>query len=148
MIVYHRTSYADAIEREGFRDGYYLMPPPVGELRGVFVSADWPLDENEGADGDTVLAVEIPDELFVEHEHVEEGKTYREAMIPADRLNEHLASVRRLTGEEEEELLERRHATFWTPDGQLRSRWRGQRSGPIAPSSRGWNGHPARPHKQ
>jgi hypothetical protein len=38
MIVYHRTYRANAIEREGFRDGFYVMPG-LGEIRGVFVSA-------------------------------------------------------------------------------------------------------------
>ena len=82
MIVYHRTHHSDAILRDGFRDGYYVMPAPVGELHGVLVSAEWPLDENEGADGDAVLALEVPADLFADYEHVEEGKTYREAMIP------------------------------------------------------------------
>jgi hypothetical protein len=74
--------------------------PQIGELRGVFVSAEWPLDENEGADGDTLLELDVPEALFVEYEHVEEGKTYREAMIPAAELNRHREALRVLPDEE------------------------------------------------
>jgi hypothetical protein len=98
MLVYHRTNHSATILKDGFRDGYYLMPG-IGELYGVFVSAGGPLDENEGADGDVVLELDIPDALFVEYEHVEEGKTYREAMIPAGELNRY--SVRRVLNEED-----------------------------------------------
>jgi hypothetical protein len=98
----------ESILREGFRDGYYVLG--IGEFRGVWVSADWPLDENEGAHGPLsgggVLAVEIPDELFIEHEWVEEGKTYREAMIPAADLNQY--PVRRLSQDEEDALTQLR----------------------------------------
>ena len=98
-LVYHRTHHAEAILAEGFRDGWYLMPG-IGELRGIFVSAGWPLNENEGADGDTVLELEIPEAVFAEYEHVEEGKPYREAMIPAAELNRY--AVRMLSFEEAE----------------------------------------------
>jgi hypothetical protein len=93
MLVYHRTYHAAGILREGFRDGAYVMPG-LGELRGV--STDWPLDENEGADGDTVLALDIPEAVFVESEHVKEDEPYREAMIPADTLNNHRSTLRAL----------------------------------------------------
>jgi hypothetical protein len=58
MIVYHRTHAADEILAGGFRnaEGHYM----TSDLQsGVWV-ADHPLDENEGADGDRVLAVEVP----------------------------------------------------------------------------------------
>jgi hypothetical protein len=99
VLVYHRTDHADAIEREGFRDaeGRYLTSRLY---RGVWVSAEWPLDENEGADGDVALELAIPDELFDEYEWVEEAKTYREALIPARELNRHRATLRRLTDDE------------------------------------------------
>lgn len=103
MRVYHRTYHADAIEREGFRDGSYVMPG-IGELRGVFVSADWPLDENEGADGDVVLALEIEESLFVEYEHFDDDNPYREAMIPARALNATIGTLRRLSEDELDEL--------------------------------------------
>ena len=53
MRVYHRTYHSAAILSEGFRDGYgptdrgpsgYCVMAGVGELRGIFVSAEWPLD--------------------------------------------------------------------------------------------------------
>jgi hypothetical protein len=66
-----------------------------------------PLDENEGAHGDVMLELDIPDQLFVEYEWVEEQKTYREALIPAAALNEHLATARRLTQDEEDEARSR-----------------------------------------
>jgi hypothetical protein len=111
MRVYHRTHHAQAILTDGFRDGHYSMPG-IGELRGVFVSADWPLDENEGADGDVVLELDVPEALFVKHEHVADDATYRESMIPAASLNEYLASVRLLTDDEIDELTRRRWETL------------------------------------
>jgi hypothetical protein len=56
--------------------------------RGVWL-ADAPLCENEGAGGDTVLAVEIPEDVLTEWEWVEEGKPYREFLVPASVLNEY-----------------------------------------------------------
>ena len=84
--------------------------PGIGELRGIFVSAPWPLDANEGADGNVVIELDVPESLFVDHEHVEEGKTYREAMIPARELNRYLTSVRVLSQDEEDELTVQRFA--------------------------------------
>jgi hypothetical protein len=49
-----------------------------------------------------VLELDIPEELFVEYEWVEDDKTYREAMIPAADLNE--CRVRRLSYEEVDQL--------------------------------------------
>jgi hypothetical protein len=98
--VYHRTYHSDAILRDGFRDGYYILAG-IGELRGIFVSAPWPLDENEGADGDVVLEVDVPEELFVEYEWVQDIG-YREAMIPAAKLNR--CPVRVLDDDEIDEL--------------------------------------------
>jgi hypothetical protein len=34
MLAYHRTYHAAAILREGFRDGYYLLPLPNSKLYG------------------------------------------------------------------------------------------------------------------
>jgi hypothetical protein len=98
MLVYHRTSDADAILREGFRDaeGYYMTPKL---WRGVWVSADAPLTENEGAYGTTTLVIDIPESVFAKYEWDETGKPYREALIPADELNRY--PVRALSEEEE-----------------------------------------------
>jgi hypothetical protein len=85
MIVYHRTPYAEAILRDGFRDatGTYLTSDTH---TGVWFS-DVPLDENEGADGDTVLALDIPDDMLAEYEWIEEEKAYREFLCPATLVN-------------------------------------------------------------
>ena len=100
MLVYHRTHHAQAILQDGFRDGYWFTPG-IGKPRGAFVSAGWPLDENEGARGDIVLALDVPEALFVAFELVEQGKTYREAMIPAARLNDYRATLSLAVSEEE-----------------------------------------------
>ena len=75
MKVYHRTFKSQAILREGFR----------GHL-GVWVS-DGPLDANSGAEGDALLVLEIPEEIFAEYEWAEEGKGYRESLVPVEVLN-------------------------------------------------------------
>jgi hypothetical protein len=85
MILYHRTDHADAIHREGFKDaeGRYL----TAEIhRGVWVS-DIPLDINEGARGDDLFVIEIPESVLADYEWVEEFKGYREFLIPAALLN-------------------------------------------------------------
>jgi hypothetical protein len=72
MLVYHRTHYAEAIMREGFldREGLY----GTAEVsRGVWVSAE-PLDEDEGATGDAVVQLDVPEALFIRYEWIEEGK--------------------------------------------------------------------------
>ena len=83
--AYHRTFHAAEILREGFRDttGTYLTDR---EFTGVWVS-DRPLDRNGGANGDALLVLDIPEEIFREYEWVEEGKLYREALVPAVILN-------------------------------------------------------------
>jgi len=85
MVLYHCTPAADAIIRGGFRDstGCYMMSV---EITGVFFS-NWPLDINEGAKGDTVLSLEIPEEKILDFEIVEDDKPYREWCIPADLAN-------------------------------------------------------------
>jgi hypothetical protein len=57
------------------------------EFRGVFVSADSPLDWDGVSGGDCVVLIIIPDAVFEEYEWVEEGKNHREAMILAAVLN-------------------------------------------------------------
>jgi hypothetical protein len=88
MILYHRTTAANAeqILRDGFRDnvGTYLT---TREHSGVWLS-DVPLDINEGAKGDTLLKVELPEQVIADFEWIEEGKPYREWLIPAQRINE------------------------------------------------------------
>jgi hypothetical protein len=107
--VYHRTDQgaAAAILNGGFRDGSYVMPG-IGTLKGAFVSADWPVGDNEGAHGDAVIEMHIPEALFDEYHWHEEDETWRQAMIPAVSLNRHLATARLLTDDDVDELEMRR----------------------------------------
>lgn len=72
MKVYHRTFHATEILREGFKDGTgtYLTDQ---WFSGVWVS-DRPLDLNEGANGDVVLSLEVPDDVLMPWEWVEDDK--------------------------------------------------------------------------
>jgi hypothetical protein len=86
MKVYHRTFQAEVILRDGFRD----TKSTYGSLefgRGVWVSADFPLDMHEGVLGDEVLCLEMPEEAFEAYEMGQPGRPYREALIPAGELN-------------------------------------------------------------
>jgi hypothetical protein len=91
MILFHSTTEdaAASILREGFEDatGTYMMSL---WLTGVWVS-DVPLDVNEGAKGNVLLRITLalPDAALSDFEVVEEGKGYREWVIPAALLNEH-----------------------------------------------------------
>lgn len=105
---YHRTTReaAYAILRKGFREGTgtYLTRKV---WRGVWI-CDVPLDANEGAKGDILLEVLIPIELVKPYEWVEEGKSYREFLVPARILNAH-ATVRL----SERDMNERLTADLW-----------------------------------
>jgi hypothetical protein len=71
---YHTTDAASRILEEGFRDdsGSYGLATFI--LTGVFIGYD-PLDVNEGAIGDDVLELDLPDDLDIgEYELIEEGK--------------------------------------------------------------------------
>jgi len=89
MLLFHRTTKdrADAILKWGFQDntGYYMT---AEKHSGVWLS-DVPLDINEGARGDTLLTVDLqlPEDVLDLYEWVEEGKPYREWLIPADIVN-------------------------------------------------------------
>ena len=49
--------------------------------------SDRPLDNSEGASGDTLLQIEIAEEILAPYEWVKEGKPYREWLVPAAVLN-------------------------------------------------------------
>ena len=89
MILYHRTyrERARIILEEGFRDasGTYLTRETFS---GVWVSNE-PLDSNDGAQGDTLLEVntDLSESELSRYEWVEEGKRFREFLIPASILN-------------------------------------------------------------
>jgi hypothetical protein len=74
LLVFHRATQAAAeqILRSGFRDhtARYLTER---EWTGVWVS-DRPLDNSEGASGDTLLQIEIAEEILTPYEWVKEGK--------------------------------------------------------------------------
>lgn len=98
---FHRTTEAaaTAIIRNGFKDarGKYMT---ATDHQGVWLS-DTPLDSNEGAEGDVLIAVDIDPAIVEKHEWIEVGKPYREYLVPAKWLKSH-ASIRRATMEEEE----------------------------------------------
>ena len=111
MYVYHRTPAAAVILAEGFRDGT-LQPMNIVLWPGVWVST-FPLDGNEGAKGEAVLCLDIPETLFTDHECVPEDedlRTYREALIPAALLN--AAGLPRLLSAAEVEALEDQDPRF------------------------------------
>src|ERR1035441_8378729 len=89
MILFHRTNPQSArdILQQGFRDGTgnYLTDHTFS---GVWLS-DTPLDENEGAFGDILLEVNVDmqEAELREHEWIEEGKPYREFLVPAAKIN-------------------------------------------------------------
>jgi len=88
MNLYHRTYAAEAILREGFRDGKgdYLA---LGAPHGVFVS-DQPLDEREGALGNVVLVVSgVPEAAVAEFEWLrpDDLRSFRIFVVPAELLN-------------------------------------------------------------
>lgn len=85
MLLYHRTNEAAAILAEGFRDGRGRYMTAV-EFSGVWLS-DRPLDFNEGAAGDTLLTVEVPEQAIIDYEWAEDGKPYREFLVPAEVVN-------------------------------------------------------------
>jgi hypothetical protein len=89
MILYHVTSSesATAIKRDGFRDTGGMTE---SEHRGLWLS-DRPPDANEGAGADTVIAVDLPLSMAAldQYEWKEEGKGYREWLIPAAVINKY-----------------------------------------------------------
>ncbi|MBN3949062.1 MAG: hypothetical protein HWQ38_22380 [Nostoc sp. NMS7] len=89
MLTYHRTNASEVIMKEGFKDGTGTYM--TGEFHtGVWFS-NFPIDANEGAFGDVVLSLDIPEEVFIQYEWVEESpeveNKYRESLIPASIVN-------------------------------------------------------------
>lgn len=103
---FHTTDAVPEILFEGFRDGEGSYMLAETTLRGVFIS-DVPLDVNEGAKGEDVFEVVLPDDIdLADYELVEDLKPYREWCIPAELLNTH-GKVRLLTPEEAAECNDR-----------------------------------------
>jgi hypothetical protein len=84
---FHRTTTAatEAILAHGFRGGRGRYMTNI-EHEGVWLS-DRPLEESEGACGVMLLTVEVPAHVVEPYEWIEEGKGYREFLVPAALLN-------------------------------------------------------------
>jgi hypothetical protein len=95
MRLFHRTdkTIAERIALTGFKDGTGNYGT-ANRYSGVWFS-DSPLDENEGATGDVVIAVELnlPDTEIDRYEWVEDLKPYREWLIPAALVNAHVVVI-------------------------------------------------------
>jgi hypothetical protein len=85
MRVFHRTPNGQKIIDEGFRNGEGTYMTGMMH-KGVWLS-DRPLCIFEGAKGEDLLTLEIPDDVLAEYEWVQEGPTYREFLIPAEMVN-------------------------------------------------------------
>lgn len=87
VTLYHSTTpeAAESILKEGYRDrtGTY----GAGQFFTGVWFADRPLSPNEGTKGMTVLSITIDQGLVAEYEWIEEGKPYREFLIPASLAN-------------------------------------------------------------
>jgi hypothetical protein len=103
MHLFHRTAAENAasILREGFMDatGYYGTSDEAGKpmlWTGVWLSSV-SLDPNDGANGDTVLEVTldaVAAGILDDFEWIEEGKSYREWLIPATALKLMMPGIR------------------------------------------------------
>jgi hypothetical protein len=99
VIFYHTTDAADVIRRDGFRDGVGSYGFSSYEFTGVWLG-DRPCDVNEGAKGDQVFRVELPDDVDLsDYELIEEHKPYREWCVPAALINKR-ATVTLMTDDE------------------------------------------------
>ncbi|MGS0685439.1 hypothetical protein ACVBEQ_09875 [Nakamurella sp. GG22] len=90
-MVYHRAGSdeaADDIDRDGFRDGTgnYLTE---NSYTGVWV-ADLPLDPNDYGEGEwdaPVFEMDVDEPAIADYEWIEDGKPYREWLVPAPVVN-------------------------------------------------------------
>lgn len=97
---FHTTAAAGSILRDGFRDSRSSSFPWI---IGVYLS-ERPLDGNEGATGDELLAVDLPDDVPLDKYEIgedEDGKPYREWCVPAAIVNTH-GQVHQIDDEESE----------------------------------------------
>lgn len=99
MRLFHTTEAAGAILAGGFRDAEGSYGLFETTLRGVFLSRT-PADVNEGAKGDEVLEVVIPDNIdLADYAILEENRPAWEWCVPADLINRY-GRVRLLSEEE------------------------------------------------
>ena len=98
MKLFHRTSKeaSTSILKKGFKDrtdpsgknyGFGDQIPPI---KGVWFGSV-PLEEHEGAVGDVLFLLEIPDEVVqdLDAEVREEGRLWTEYVIPAEVANQY-----------------------------------------------------------
>jgi hypothetical protein len=87
MIVFHvaRLDAAEAIDRNGFEDGTGTFLTEQ-QFSGVWVS-DRPLVDQSGIDNPVVFEIDVADSALSDMEWIEEGKGYREWLVPAAVLN-------------------------------------------------------------
>jgi len=90
MKLYHITTRerVDAISKKGFKDQTGTYGTGIFH-KGIWIS-NVPLDINEGAMGDVLFSFEIPEKIIASYEWIEEGKPYREFLVPAKILNTYL----------------------------------------------------------
>jgi len=87
ITLYHRTGsdIAKSVVATGFQDGDGYFMTNIHHA-GVWF-ADRPLDSNEGAYGGALICVRVEESEIERFEWIEEGKTYRESLIPARVIN-------------------------------------------------------------
>ena len=106
MRLYHTTDAADVILHGGFRDATGSYGLVDFTLSGVFL-ADIPVGPNEGAKGEQVLEIALPDDVVLhEYELIYEDPTmqgFREWCVPADVINSR-GTVRLLSEDEVDAL--------------------------------------------
>ncbi len=100
-LLFHTTDAADEILSDGFRDGhgdYGIL------VSGVFLSSQ-PSGVSDGATGDRILQVEVPDDVPLdEYAIIEEGHAVWEWCVPSEVVNTR-ARVRLLTDDEVDRAL-------------------------------------------
>lgn len=102
MRLFHTTDSAKQILANGFHDGAGSYGLASYTLRGVFV-AKRPAGISDGADGDQVLEVVLPDDVdLADYAIADEGYPAWEWCLPADLLNSR-AKVRLLAEQEADE---------------------------------------------
>lgn len=94
MILYHTTGaeMAEAILRDGFRDGTgrYMTDR---EWSGVCLS-DEPFGELEYCEALLRVDLNLSEHGLADYEWIEEGKGYREWLVPAAILNPAITEIR------------------------------------------------------
>ena len=91
MRLYHVSDQAEAILQGGFVDGtgFYRS----GKLhRGVWLF-DRPIEEERPYSGppERTVVIEVPDDVALRHEWLQEDTPYRNFLIPAQILNRYLS---------------------------------------------------------